>query len=54
MIFGLQINDLIVDAKGKWDRRNAKAREEGEKELPPMLPLIRLKVGCASATRKQC
>lgn len=27
-----------------WDQRNAQAVEEGEAELPRMLPLVRLKV----------
>jgi len=27
-----------------WDRRNAQAVEEGEAELPRLLPLVRLKV----------
>lgn len=39
-----QVNALIEQANQQWDERNAKAVEEGEEELPRMLPLIRLKV----------
>jgi len=35
---------LIEQANALWDERNAKAVEEGEEEIPRMLPLIRLKV----------
>ncbi|KAH7925347.1 DNA repair exonuclease [Leucogyrophana mollusca] len=35
---------LIDKANELWDERNAKAIEDGEEELPRMLPLIRLKV----------
>lgn len=38
------MNSLIEQANTLWDERNAKAVEEGEEELPRMLPLIRLKV----------
>lgn len=31
-------------ANDMWDRRNAQAVEEGEAELPRLLPLVRLKV----------
>jgi len=39
-----QVNALIDQANQQWDERNAKALEDGEEELPRMLPLIRLKV----------
>jgi len=38
------VNALIDKANELWDERNAKAVAEGEEELEPMLPLIRLKV----------
>ncbi|KAF8960916.1 Metallo-dependent phosphatase-like protein [Flammula alnicola] len=39
-----KVNALIDQANQLWDERNARAVEEGEEELPRMLPLIRLKV----------
>ncbi|KAH9941530.1 DNA repair exonuclease [Amylocystis lapponica] len=39
-----QVNALIEKANALWDERNARAAEEGEPELPRMLPLVRLKV----------
>ena len=36
--------ELINKANDIWDRRNAQAVEEGEAELPRLLPLVRLKV----------
>ena len=39
-----QVNTLIEQANKQWDERNAKAAEDGEPELPRMLPLVRLKV----------
>jgi hypothetical protein len=36
--------ELINKANDIWDRRNAQAVEEGETELPRLLPLVRLKV----------
>jgi hypothetical protein len=39
----LQVNALIKKANQLWDERNERAVAEGEKALPPMLPLIRLK-----------
>jgi Mre11 DNA-binding presumed domain len=39
-----QVNTLIEQANKLWDERNAKAAEDGEPELPRMLPLVRLKV----------
>ena len=39
-----QVNTLIEQANKLWDERNAKATEDGEPELPRMLPLVRLKV----------
>lgn len=41
-----QVNELIDKANALWDERNARAVEEGESELPQMLPIIRLKVVC--------
>ncbi|KAG5222571.1 meiotic recombination [Salix suchowensis] len=38
-----KVNELIVQANTQWEQRNAQAIEEGEEELPRMLPLIRLK-----------
>lgn len=40
----IQVNELIRQADELWDKRNAQAVEEGEDELPRMLPLVRLKV----------
>lgn len=40
----IQVNALIDQAIQLWDERNAHAVEEGEEELPRMLPLVRLKV----------
>jgi double-strand break repair protein MRE11 len=40
----IQVNALIDQANQLWDERNAHAVEEGEEELPRMLPLVRLKV----------
>ncbi|KAH9962132.1 Metallo-dependent phosphatase-like protein [Russula dissimulans] len=40
----LRVNELINKANDIWDRRNAQAVEDGEVELPYMLPLVRLKV----------
>ncbi|KAF9260760.1 DNA repair exonuclease [Marasmius fiardii PR-910] len=39
-----KVNILIEQANQLWDDRNAKAVAEGEEELSPMLPLVRLKV----------
>ncbi|KAJ6590952.1 Metallo-dependent phosphatase-like protein [Mycena vulgaris] len=39
-----KVNKLIDQANEQWDERNARAADEGEEELPPMLPLVRLKV----------
>ncbi|OCH84350.1 DNA repair exonuclease [Obba rivulosa] len=39
-----KVNELIDRANALWDERNAKAVEDGEPELPRMLPLVRLKV----------
>lgn len=36
--------ELINKANDIWDRRNAQAVEDGEAELPRLLPLVRLKV----------
>jgi len=40
----IQVNELINKANDIWDRRNAQAVEDGDVELPHMLPLVRLKV----------
>ena len=45
-----QVGELIEDANKKWEERNERAREQGEPELPPMLPLIRLKVSSPHTT----
>ncbi|EPQ51935.1 DNA repair exonuclease [Gloeophyllum trabeum ATCC 11539] len=39
-----RVNALIDQANTLWDERNSRAVEEGEDELPRMLPLVRLKV----------
>jgi double-strand break repair protein MRE11 len=39
-----KVNALIEKADEQWDERNARAVEDGEEELPRMLPLVRLKV----------
>ncbi|KAH7882901.1 Metallo-dependent phosphatase-like protein [Phlebopus sp. FC_14] len=39
-----RVNALIEQANRLWDDRNTRAVEEGEEELPRMLPLVRLKV----------
>lgn len=36
--------ELIDKANDVWDRRNAQAVQDGDVELPRMLPLVRLKV----------
>jgi len=41
----MQVNELIIKANDIWDQRNVKGVEEGDAELPYMLPLVRLKVG---------
>ncbi|KAI0926517.1 meiotic recombination [Taiwanofungus camphoratus] len=43
-ILKTRVNELIDKANALWDERNARAVEEGESELPQMLPIIRLKV----------
>ncbi|KAF8895902.1 Mre11 DNA-binding presumed domain-containing protein [Gymnopilus junonius] len=45
-----KVNALIDQANQLWDERNAKAVEEGEPELPRMLPLVRLKVDTTGVT----
>ncbi|KAF9563875.1 DNA repair exonuclease [Agrocybe pediades] len=46
-----KVNDLIDQANEIWDERNKRAVEEdGEEELPRMLPLIRLKVDTTGVT----
>ncbi|KAJ7704437.1 DNA repair exonuclease [Mycena rosella] len=39
-----KVNALIDQAAEQWNERNARAVEDGEEELPSMLPLVRLKV----------
>ncbi|KAI6145221.1 Metallo-dependent phosphatase-like protein [Pisolithus tinctorius] len=39
-----RVNALIDQANKLWDDRNARAVEDGDEPLPPMLPLVRLKV----------
>ncbi|KAG6333585.1 hypothetical protein ID866_5501 [Astraeus odoratus] len=39
-----RVNALIDQANKLWDDRNARAVEEGDEPLAPMLPLVRLKV----------
>ncbi|KAG7095679.1 meiotic recombination, variant 2 [Marasmius oreades] len=39
-----KVNILIEQANQLWDDRNAKAKADGEEEVPRMLPLVRLKV----------
>lgn len=38
------MNELIEKANALWDERNIGAVEEGEEEVPRMLPIVRLKV----------
>ncbi|KAI0305362.1 DNA repair exonuclease [Multifurca ochricompacta] len=40
----LRVTELIDKANDMWDQRNTQAVQEGEAELPRMLPLVRLKV----------
>ncbi|KAH8993583.1 Metallo-dependent phosphatase-like protein [Lactarius hatsudake] len=40
----LRVAELIDKANDVWDRRNSQAVQDGEVELPRMLPLVRLKV----------
>ncbi|KAN0136826.1 Metallo-dependent phosphatase-like protein [Lactarius tabidus] len=40
----LRVAELIDKANDVWDRRNAQAVQDGDVELPRMLPLVRLKV----------
>lgn len=46
----LQVAELIDKANDVWDRRNARALQDGDIELPRMLPLVRLKVADSSTT----
>ncbi|KAG6809018.1 meiotic recombination [Tricholoma furcatifolium] len=43
-----KVNALIEQANQQWEERNAKAVENGEESLKPMLPLVRLKVEITS------
>ena len=38
------MNELIDKANAQWEERNAQATARGEEPMPPMLPLVRLKV----------
>lgn len=40
----LRVAELVDKANDVWDRRNAQAVQDGDIELPRMLPLVRLKV----------
>lgn len=44
------MNELIERANAQWEERNARALEKGEEALPPMLPLVRLKVDTTDVT----
>lgn len=44
------MNGLIERANAQWEERNARALEKGEEALPPMLPLVRLKVDTTDVT----
>lgn len=39
-----KVNALIEEANQLWEERNASALNDGDEEIPKMLPLIRLKV----------
>lgn len=39
-----KVNALIAKANQEWEERNARATDEGDEPLEPMLPLVRLKV----------
>ncbi|KAJ7151408.1 Mre11 DNA-binding presumed domain-containing protein [Mycena crocata] len=39
-----KVNTLIAQADEQWAERNARALEDGDEPLEPMLPLVRLKV----------
>ncbi|KIM41390.1 hypothetical protein M413DRAFT_411062 [Hebeloma cylindrosporum] len=45
-----KVNALIDQANQLWDERNDQAVEDGEPELPRMLPLVRLKVDTTGVT----
>ncbi|KAF9523790.1 Metallo-dependent phosphatase-like protein [Crepidotus variabilis] len=45
-----KVNELIEKANEQWEERNTRAVEDGEPEIPPMLPLIRLKVDTTGVT----
>jgi double-strand break repair protein MRE11 len=44
-----EVDELIVKADAIWNERNERAKQQGEPELPRMLPLIRLKVRSQSS-----
>ncbi|TFK32099.1 DNA repair and meiosis protein Mre11 [Crucibulum laeve] len=46
----MKVNELIGKANAEWKERNARAAQDGEPELPEMLPLIRLKVDTTGVT----
>lgn len=41
---------MIERANAQWEERNARALDKGEEALPPMLPLVRLKVDTTDVT----
>jgi double-strand break repair protein MRE11 len=45
-----KVEALIERATAEFDLRNADAVMEGEEALPPMLPLVRLKVDTTGVT----
>ncbi|KAI0088300.1 Metallo-dependent phosphatase-like protein [Irpex rosettiformis] len=45
-----KVNELIDEANQQWDERNERAKQDGETELPRMLPLVRLKVDTTGVT----
>ncbi|KAG2007050.1 double-strand break repair protein MRE11 [Coprinopsis cinerea AmutBmut pab1-1] len=46
-----KVNDLIDQAQALWEERNARSIEAGDEEIPPMLPLVRLKVDTTNVTQ---
>lgn len=45
-----KVNGLIDKAHKFWEERNASAVDRGEDPLPPMLPLVRLKVSVLASS----
>ncbi|KAF9808135.1 hypothetical protein IEO21_07971 [Rhodonia placenta] len=48
-----RVNELIEKANALWDERNIGAVEEGEEEVPRMLPIVRLKVDTTGVSEMQ-